>query len=102
MNLKQYLPPRDSKVWTVGVLLGMIAAAVTNLGLKTCDVHMEHAECVVDATRFAYYAIPDGLVPVLRLITILGPIFSARNMTSNQPHSEYGAAKFTPEDTQKE
>lgn len=95
LNLKQFLPPRDSIVWPICTLLGLFAAAITNLGLKVCDPHMVHAECVVDSARFAYYAIPDGLVPYLRLVSIMAPIFSAWKMTSNQPHSIDGDAKVT-------
>lgn len=99
-NLRQYLPTRDSSIWTVGLLLGGIATAITTLGLKPCDpqIHAEWVACAADASRFAYYGIPDRIVPYIRLLAILTPIISAWMKSSPASHSVYGEAKTTIED----
>ena len=102
MSLRQYLPTRDSWIWNVLLLLGSIAAAINILGLKLCDPHMEWMVCAADATRFAYYGIPDRAVPYIRLASLLTPIVAAWMKSSPASHSEYGSSKLTSEDTRKD
>ena len=95
------LPTRDSAIWKWGLTLGSICTAITTLGLHGCDQHSAWAVCAADPTKFAYYGIPDGAVPYIRLIALITTILSGVMGTSPAAHSVYGKAAITPEDAKK-
>src|SRR5687768_9165326 len=97
-KLLSWLPTRDSGVWKFVTLLGGIAAVILNLGLKVCDPHVPWEVCSTDPERFAFYGIPNGIIPYLRLTSVLVPVVSAWMTTSPQAHSVYRDARLTEED----
>jgi hypothetical protein len=92
-KLRPYLT-RDSKLWTVLIVLSLIVGALS--ALRACDPHVTN--CVTDPSTLAYYGVPDAWLPALRLGALISGIVSGVMKTSPQPHSDFGKAKLTPED----
>lgn len=93
MDTSQLLT-RDSKVWNFLIGLSLIVGALAAFG--ACDPHLDN--CAQDATKLAYYGIPDKALPFIRLANLVMGIVAAYAKTSFRPHSEYGKSKMTPDD----